>query len=141
MTMTSKSNIKEFFQDQTIFLTGGSGFLGKVLIEKLLRECYNLTKIYVMMRPKKGKNAKERFDGFFDQPCFDLIKSKGINFTEKVFLINGNCEEPLLGLSETDIDVLKKEVPMLNLIRLSKKLLITFEPPKTFWRWPNKCQN
>lgn len=61
-----KSEIIEFFENQTIFLTGGSGFLGKVLIEKLLRECPNIKKIYVLMRQKKGKTPKQRLDELFD---------------------------------------------------------------------------
>lgn len=52
--------IPEFFTGKTIFITGGSGFIGKVLIEKLLRSCPDLALIYVLMRPKKGKTQEER---------------------------------------------------------------------------------
>lgn len=52
--------IPEFFTGKTIFITGGSGFIGKVLIEKLLRSCPDLALIYVLMRPKKGKSQEER---------------------------------------------------------------------------------
>ena len=60
------SQIKTFFQNQTVFLTGGSGFLGKVLIEKLLRECEEIEKIYVLMRTKKNKTPEERFEELFN---------------------------------------------------------------------------
>lgn len=31
------SAIQEFYRDTTIFVTGATGFLGKILLEKLLR--------------------------------------------------------------------------------------------------------
>lgn len=36
--------------------------MGKVLIEKLLRACPDLGKMYVLLRPKKGKNIHERLE-------------------------------------------------------------------------------
>ncbi|XP_063930462.1 fatty acyl-CoA reductase wat-like [Zophobas morio] len=103
------SQIKTFFQNQTVFLTGGSGFLGKVLIEKLLRECEEIEKIYVLMRTKKNKTPEERFEELFNYACFDLLKSTNANSLKKVCLINGDCQQPLLGLSDQDVDILLKE--------------------------------
>ncbi|XP_063924651.1 fatty acyl-CoA reductase wat-like [Zophobas morio] len=107
--MFSNSQIKEFFKNQTVFLTGGSGFLGKILMEKLLRECEEIKKIYVLLRPKKGKTPEQRFKELFNHPCFDVLKSKHTNHLEKVFLVNGDCNEPLLGLAEQDVAILLKE--------------------------------
>ncbi len=56
------SEIIEFYRDKSIFITGATGFLGKALIEKLLRSCYHLNKIYVLVRGKKGKTPTERAD-------------------------------------------------------------------------------
>ncbi|KAJ3618772.1 hypothetical protein MTP99_005584 [Tenebrio molitor] len=105
--MSSDAQIGEFYKEQTIFLTGGTGFLGKILIEKLLRQCWDLNKIYVLLRPKKGKSAKERFEELFEYPCFDLIKCK--NLSEKVFLISGDIQKPFLGLGVQDAELLKNE--------------------------------
>ncbi|CAH1381643.1 unnamed protein product [Tenebrio molitor] len=105
--MSTDAQIEEFYKEQTIFLTGGTGFLGKILIEKLLRQCWDLNKIYVLVRPKKGKSSKERFKEFFEYACFDLIKCK--NLSEKVFLISGDCQKPFLGLGVQDAELLKKE--------------------------------
>ena len=38
-----------------------------------------------------------------------MLKSKHTNHLEKVFLVNGDCNEPLLGLAEQDVAILLKE--------------------------------
>lgn len=53
---------------KTIFITGGSGFLGKVLIEKILRKTPEIRKIYMLLRPKKGKEPRQRIEEIFSSP-------------------------------------------------------------------------
>jgi len=60
------SEIIEFYRGKSIFITGATGFLGKALIEKLLRSCYHLNKIYVLVRGKKGKTPMQRADEITD---------------------------------------------------------------------------
>lgn len=55
--------IRDTYVNKVIFITGASGFIGKVLIEKLLRSCPDIKKIYLLLRPKKGLTIKERLDG------------------------------------------------------------------------------
>jgi fatty acyl-CoA reductase len=73
--MSTHAQIEEFYKEQTIFLTGGTGFLGKILIEKLLRQCWDLNKIYVLVRPKKDKSSEERFEELFEYPVSILWSS------------------------------------------------------------------
>ncbi|RZC39196.1 NAD binding 4 domain containing protein, partial [Asbolus verrucosus] len=63
--MDEKDRISEIFRDSTVFITGGTGFLGKVLIEKLLR-CTELKRIYLLVRSKKGKTPQERLHDIFN---------------------------------------------------------------------------
>jgi fatty acyl-CoA reductase len=60
--------IQEFYYGQSIFLTGGTGFMGKLLIEKLLRTCPGVVSIYLLVRPKKGKDVHQRTEEIFDDP-------------------------------------------------------------------------
>jgi fatty acyl-CoA reductase len=36
---TEASSIADFFKQKTIFITGATGFIGKQLVEKLVRSC------------------------------------------------------------------------------------------------------
>jgi fatty acyl-CoA reductase len=58
------SEIAEYYKNKSILITGATGFIGKVLIEKLLRSCYDLKTIYVLVRSKKGQNPQDRLKEF-----------------------------------------------------------------------------
>ena len=58
----NKSEISAFYKNKSVLVTGCTGFVGKVLIEKLLRSCSELNKIYLLIRPKRGKSSSERLD-------------------------------------------------------------------------------
>ncbi len=63
---SNKLNIHEFYRNKSIFITGGTGFLGKVLIEKLLRTFLNkVDKIYLLVRRKKSTDSSERLNDLF----------------------------------------------------------------------------
>ena len=53
------AGVIQFYEGQNIFVTGASGILGKVLLEKLLRACPDVGNIYVLVRPKKGNEPSE----------------------------------------------------------------------------------
>lgn len=59
-------SIKKFYDGAEIFITGGSGFVGRVLIEKLLRSCEGISKIFLLMRAKKGIEARKRIEKLTD---------------------------------------------------------------------------
>jgi nucleoside-diphosphate-sugar epimerase len=50
--------VKEFYDKKSILITGGTGFCGKALVEKLLRSCSSLENIYLLVRDKKGSEFK-----------------------------------------------------------------------------------
>lgn len=74
MNSDPNSKINAYFANKSIFVTGGTGFLGKILIEKLLRSCYELKQIYVLVRAKKGKKPIERLHELFDAPSVNYKK-------------------------------------------------------------------
>lgn len=56
-----ESNISGFYEGRSIFITGATGFMGKVLVEKLLRSCPGVDRLYLLMRPSQGKEVSTRF--------------------------------------------------------------------------------
>ncbi|KAG5870931.1 hypothetical protein JTB14_019557 [Gonioctena quinquepunctata] len=92
----------KYFDGKNIFLTGGSGFIGKVLIEKVLRSCSGVGNIYVLLRGKKGKSIQERLDTIKNMKLFDKLKESDPDSLEKLTPINGDVTELRLGMSEED---------------------------------------
>ncbi|XP_072948456.1 fatty acyl-CoA reductase wat-like [Epargyreus clarus] len=103
------SDVAKLYDDATIFITGGSGFLGKQLIEKLIRSC-NVRKIYVLLRPKKGKPAQVRLHEILSDPVYDPLKKLYPNFTDKIIPIDGDVRELKMDLSEDDWKTITEEV-------------------------------
>lgn len=58
------SDIVEFYRGRSVFITGATGFLGKVLVEKLLRSCPDIKAVYLLIRPKKGQDVSTRLQDF-----------------------------------------------------------------------------
>lgn len=59
-------SVSDFYNGSVILITGGTGFLGKVLIEKLLR-VYKLKKIYLIIRSKNDMDCESRLIEFFKE--------------------------------------------------------------------------
>ena len=73
--MDAKSDrISETFNGEKIFLTGGTGFMGKVFIERLLR-LSNVDKIYLLVREKRNKKPSERVEEIFQNPVSEFYSN------------------------------------------------------------------
>lgn len=60
--------IADFFAHKNVFITGGTGFLGTVLIEAILGASPNVGTIYVLVRDKYGSNANTRIQRMLSKP-------------------------------------------------------------------------
>lgn len=59
-------SISDFYAKKTIFITGATGFLGKIVIEKLLRDCPLVKKLFLLTRSRRGVNPQQRIDNILD---------------------------------------------------------------------------
>jgi len=108
--MESQNSIRSFYEDKVIFITGGSGFLGKVITEKLLRSCPKIKKIYMLLRSKKGRTSEERLKSLFNLELFRGLRCKAPHFDEKVQAIAGDMLVDGLGIGEEDRLLLQDNV-------------------------------
>ncbi|XP_025261932.1 putative fatty acyl-CoA reductase CG5065 isoform X2 [Camponotus floridanus] len=106
----SKSEIQSFYKNKTIFITGASGFMGKVLIEKLLYSCSDLNKIYILMRDKKGRSCDNRLEDMFNVSMFQRIQTEKPQVLKKVIPFNGDICSDNLGLTHEERERLINEV-------------------------------
>lgn len=65
------SEVGEWFKNRSIFITGATGFLGKVLVERILRVA-PVEKMYLLLRPKKGRDIRERLEDFLNSQVSDF---------------------------------------------------------------------
>ncbi|XP_046383093.1 putative fatty acyl-CoA reductase CG8306 [Ischnura elegans] len=94
-----------------VLITGATGFLGMALVEKLLRTCPGIGTIYLLVRAKKGKEPKTRADELSKNLVFERLHEEcpGI-FESKVRAVYGDVGVDNLGLSDTDKEILCREV-------------------------------
>jgi len=61
MNMASKVSISDWFSDRNVLVTGGTGFMGKILISKLLLSCPDIGNIFIIIRKKKDVEPQARW--------------------------------------------------------------------------------
>jgi len=103
------TEVERFYEDKVVFVTGGTGFIGKVLLEKLLR-CTDVRRVYLLIREKKGISPNERLKKLFESKLFDTLKVVKNSAMEKVTAMPGDIDQPLLGLCDEDQDRILQEV-------------------------------
>lgn len=77
--------------------------MGKVLIEKLLRSCPDLNRIFILLREKKNKTLDQRLEELSKIAVFDRLHQEYPNHFSKVIPINGDCSVLGLGISDEDM--------------------------------------
>ncbi|KAI5732692.1 hypothetical protein M8J76_003104 [Diaphorina citri] len=103
-------SVEEFYRDGEILLTGGTGFLGKLVIVKLLRSFPGIRKIYMMVRDKKGASAEERLNALFRNVIFERLHLEVPDFKSKIHVLPCNLELRDLGLSPENKQMLISRV-------------------------------
>ncbi|RZC35086.1 fatty acyl-CoA reductase -like [Asbolus verrucosus] len=100
----ASSDIVTFYSGKNILITGGSGFVGICLLERILRTIPNHGTIYLLLRPKRGKEIAERLEDIKKNKIFErLLKDKSDeDVFAKVKAIAGDVAEDNLGMSIDD---------------------------------------
>eukprot|EP01125_Pyxidicula_operculata_P022755 TRINITY_DN9554_c0_g1_i1.p1 TRINITY_DN9554_c0_g1~~TRINITY_DN9554_c0_g1_i1.p1 ORF type:complete len:466 (+),score=37.36 TRINITY_DN9554_c0_g1_i1:56-1453(+) len=108
------SLVVPYLEKQTIFITGATGFLGKVFLAKLFLTCPNLREksIYVLVRGKKELSAQERFekDMFEDSVVLKKLVKEKPHIRNLIRVVDGDVGKSKLGLSPADYDEVIKNI-------------------------------
>ncbi|XP_047542952.1 putative fatty acyl-CoA reductase CG5065 [Vanessa atalanta] len=94
--------VSDYYAGKSVFVTGGTGFLGKVLIERLLYNCSDIESIYILIRGKKGFKSENRLQQMLDVPVFDKLRALKPNALKKIILIEGDITKPDLDIKTSD---------------------------------------
>ncbi|XP_052862394.1 fatty acyl-CoA reductase wat [Anopheles cruzii] len=104
------TEVQQFYNKCSVFITGGTGFLGKTLIYKLLTSCPGIENIFLLVRSKRGKDIFSRVEEIFDDAMFDKMKQACPKYDHKIRAVAGDCMQPALGISASDREVLAENV-------------------------------
>lgn len=108
-------SVREHLRGKTVLLTGGTGFLGKVVIERLLRAAPDVERIYLLIRGA----ASARLDGeVLAAGIFESLASMhGDGWPRfvgaKITAVAGDISQPRLGLGEDVFAVLAAQVDVI----------------------------
>ncbi|KAK3003100.1 hypothetical protein RJ639_020219 [Escallonia herrerae] len=111
--------IVEFFRGKKLLITGATGFLAKVLVEKILRTMPDVGKIFVLIKAKNEAAAMERLQHeIIDAEVFRCLQQKhGKSYQafmlSKLVPVVGNLCESNLGLDADSVDVIANQVDLI----------------------------
>ncbi|CAH3872274.1 unnamed protein product [Pieris brassicae] len=103
-------SIAESYAGKSIFITGSTGLLGKVLLEKILYSCSDLKKVYILLRGKRGLTIQERLKTLLELPVFSRVYREKAKFCDKIEPVVGDVSQDGLGISPEDRVTLINEV-------------------------------
>ncbi|XP_071053292.1 fatty acyl-CoA reductase 1-like [Onthophagus taurus] len=116
-----RSPIVEFYTGKTVFITGATGFMGKVLLEKLIRSVPDIKKIYILLRPKKGYTPKERIKQLTNSDIF-TFNDLNEKANEKIEAVCGDITKEGFDMSLNDREKLVDEVSVVFHIAASVRM-------------------
>jgi len=102
-------SIRNEYDNESILLTGGLGFLGSVVLEQLLRTT-NVKRIYVMARAKRTVSPHDRVATLLRSGLFHQVRAQDSNAGRRVVVLAGDVSSPNLGLSGAELDLLLSDV-------------------------------
>ncbi|XP_030453950.1 fatty acyl-CoA reductase 3-like [Syzygium oleosum] len=102
-------SVIQFLENKTILVTGATGFLAKIFLEKILRVQPNVKKFFLLLRASDAKAAAHRFQNeVISKDLFRVLKEKcGSDFnalvSEKVTIVPGDIIYDDLGVKDSSL--------------------------------------
>ncbi|KAM3355366.1 hypothetical protein ACQJBY_025879 [Aegilops geniculata] len=111
--------VAAYFGGKNILITGSTGFLGKVLVEKILRVQPGVTKLFLLVRATNDESARHRIlTEVTRREIFQVLREKNGNgfgdfIQEKVCPLAGDVIYEDLGLDTAKLKELSKNIDII----------------------------
>eukprot|EP00759_Apiculatamorpha_spiralis_P027254 PhF_6_TR30154/c0_g1_i1/m.44165/K13356/FAR; alcohol-forming fatty acyl-CoA reductase len=95
----------EVYHDKVLFLTGITGFVGKVFLYKILKQFPTIRKVYILMRRSKDKTAQQRLESeVLSSRCMEYLKKhlgdeEYLTRCKKCIAVQGDIVQEKLGMT------------------------------------------
>ncbi|KAL6129267.1 hypothetical protein ACLB2K_072620 [Fragaria x ananassa] len=112
-------SILGYLCNKTILITGATGLLGMVFVEKILRVQPDVKKLYLLVRPSHSKSATQRVnEEIIGKELFKILREKwGTDFdyfvSQKVVALSGDVSSENLGLNEVILEQVCSETQII----------------------------
>jgi len=122
--------VRQFLRGKTILLTGATGFLGKVIVERLLRAAPEIGRIYLLIRTPRVP-AAVRFDtevlasAVFESQAGTYGDGWDPFVRAKVVPVAGDVSQPRLGFTNDDFAALTAQVDIV----INSAASVAFDAP------------
>ncbi|XP_023935047.1 putative fatty acyl-CoA reductase CG5065 [Bicyclus anynana] len=104
------SEVNEWYRGRKVLVTGASGLMGKVLIEKLLYSVPDIGCVYALVRSKRGKTPESRIEDMWKLPLFSRIREEKPHAMKKLVPVTGDIMYDELGIEKAQLEEIYDEV-------------------------------
>ncbi|XP_041977375.1 putative fatty acyl-CoA reductase CG5065 [Aricia agestis] len=104
------SEVNEWYRGRNVLVTGSSGLMGKVLIEKLLYSVPDIGCVYALVRSKRGKSPEARIEDMWKLPMFSRIREEKPHVMKKLVPIPGDLAYDNLDIDNALLETIYDEV-------------------------------
>ena len=123
-------SVHETLRGKRIFMIGGTGFLGRIMLYMLLKNATEVEKIYVLIRPTHGRTGNDRLHHeILESPVFTLGEGDREYFASimkrKVQVVEGDASREDLAMNAEDAKLLREEADVV----LNTAGNVEFNPP------------
>ncbi|MCR9142196.1 MAG: SDR family oxidoreductase [bacterium] len=105
-------SVRKSLSGKKIFIIGGTGFLGRVMLYMFLKYVPQLERVYVLIRPTHGRTGEDRLQReVLESPVFteaDDVEEFRRLAAEKVQVMEGDASRPNLGMSDEDVKTIRE---------------------------------
>ncbi|XP_022824171.1 putative fatty acyl-CoA reductase CG5065 [Spodoptera litura] len=100
--------IPEYFAGREVFITGATGFMGKVLVERLLWTCPDISRLHLLMRHKKDCAPDKRLALLKQSQVFDVVREQCPQQLDKLCVVPGDVTKRRFGFDQPTLNQLNQ---------------------------------